>query len=274
MPRAYLVPALSITPANWVGSVWCGAVLTLAGCAGAPPAPPVPPPPAPAAATPPYVPGDFVAWDAKVSAAIACPLTKTQVEVPEAWRADVRRIDAGEVVWQTAGGRRSALLVRGADHRLTRRDGLDDMKRLLELIDVPLPGVLPGDEPDRAADPSDDEDLLPLLGFVDMNATPYELELEPPRNGTVVFGYRIVVRDDATCRLATAALKSDPTAEQLSDFLDAVDTPRPADPQTLSFIHTAPKIPPASCRAWPVWIFPSCGPAKPAPTSVKPPRKP
>ena len=277
-PWAYFVRNLSTTPAKWAGSVWGAALLALAGCAGAPPPPPVPPPPPPApeAATPSGDPRDFVTWNAHGSAAIACRLTKTVVEVPEAWRADARRIDAGEVVWQPAGEHRRALLVRGADHRLTVQDGLDDMKRLLELLGVTVPALPPEDASDQTTALLNDEGILPSLDFIDVNAAPYEVEGPEPEKGTFVLGYRILMRDDATCRIATVAPKSDPAVQQLSDFLDAVDTPRPTDPHSLSIIHPspAPKIPPAICKAWPVWMFPSCGPAKPAQTTGQTANKP
>jgi len=245
-------------------------MLVVGGCAAAPPPAPAPPPPAPTEPAPPREPADLVVWDGDDAAEIACLLTETRVEVPAAWRAEVKQINPTEVVWQPAGERRAALLVRGADHRMTTGDGLDDMKRLFELIGVPLPKDAPGHPGELAADLANEE-LLPAVDFIDMNSTPAEIELEPPETGTLVFGYRVVVRDDATCRLATAAPKSDPRAQKLSEFLDTVSTPRPADLNSLSFIHppAAPKIPPAVCKGWPVWMFPSCRPAFLPPTQPK-----
>jgi hypothetical protein len=196
-------------------------------------------------------------------------LTETHVEVPEAWRAQVRQISPTEVVWQPSDERGVALLVRGAEHRMTTGDGVDDVKRLFELIGVALPKEAPGDSGQLAADLAN-EQFLPNVDFIDVKSTPAEMEREPPGTGTLVFGYRIVVRDDATCRLATAAPKSDPRAPKLAEFLDTVDTPRPTDPTSISFIDPAspPKIPPAVCKGWPVWMFPSCRPASLPPTQA------
>jgi len=268
-PPAYLVRPLSIVPAKWARSVRCAAMLALVSCAAAPPPAPAAPPPAPTEPAPPREPGDLVVWEGADATEIACFLTETHVEVPEAWRAEVRQISPTEVIWQPAGERGAALLVRGADHRMTTGDGLEDMKRLFELIGVPLPKDASGNSGDLAADLAN-EALLPSLDFIDLNSTRAEIEQEPPGTGTLVLGYRIVVSGDATCRLATAALKSDPRAQMLAEFLDAVDTPRPTDPTSLSFIHPAPapKIPPAVCKGWPVWMFPTCRPASLPPTQA------
>jgi hypothetical protein len=262
---------LSFTAAKWARSIWWAASLVLSGCAATPPPAPAPPPPAPApaVATPPPEPADLVVWEGDDATEISCPFTETDVEVPQSWRADVKQISPTEVVWQPADERRVALLVRGSSHRMTTRDGLEDMKRLLELVGMRLPMDAP-DSAQLAADLSNEE-ILPSIDFIDLNSTPVEIDQEPPETGTVVFGYRVVVRDDATCRLATAALKSDSRVPLLSELLEAVHTAPPTDPTSLSFVRppAVPKIPPATCKGWPVWMLPSCRPASLPPPHAK-----
>lgn len=242
-------------------------LLALAGCADAPPPPPVQPAPAPAASAPPPNSADLVEWDENDSATIACPLTETRVEVPEAWRAHVRRISESEVVIEPTRGHSAVIMVRGADHRLTTGEGIDDMRRLFELARVPTPKQMPESSANVL-----NQEILPRIPFIDVDATPFEFEQEPPGTGTVVIGYRVVVAKDATCRLATVVPKSDPIAQQLAAFLDAADTPRPEfDPSSISLIYPAktPKVPPASCKGWPVWMFPVCRVAAPPPKASR-----
>lgn len=258
-----LVRTLSITAVNRAGSTGCAVLLALAGCASTPPPAPAPPPPATA---PPSNPPDLVAWDEKDSAAIHCLHTEAHVEVPEAWRSAVRRINEAEIVLEPAGEHHGAILVRAADHRLTTGDGLDDMKRLFELAGIAIPKALPQSRADVL-----NEEILPSIDFIDMNSTPIEFEQEPPDTGTFVIGYHIVVADDATCRLAFVAPKSDPIVSQLTAFLDDVVAHRPFQWGSTSLTHPPkpPKIPPASCKAWPVWMFPVCRPAPPAPKPTR-----